>query len=155
MPNHSEVLSWRSLQATELVDSDQALISMARDAMGRAYAPYSRFPVGAALRLSNGQVIVGNNQENASYPNGLCAERVAMFAAAASHPDVAFESLAVVTRSDSLVSPCGICRQTMLEYTDRFGKSFKLIVAGAGNDVLVFEDASALLPLGFSSRHLK
>lgn len=139
----------------ELDSGDLALIERARSAMGHAYAPYSKFPVGAALRLKSGEVVIGNNQENASYPNGLCAERVAMFAAASSRPEDAFETLAIVSQAAGPVCPCGICRQTMLEYADRFGKSFRLILSGASDEVILIEDTSKLLPLGFASTSLK
>jgi len=148
-------LDWSLLDASGLTASDAQLLDSARHALSQAYAPYSKFRVGAALRLVDGTVVTGNNQENASFPNGLCAERVAMFAAASSFPDVAFDSLAIVTQSQTPVCPCGICRQTMLEYTNRFAKPFTLIVAGATDEVMFFEDAAELLPLGFTSRHLK
>jgi cytidine deaminase len=151
----SSTLNWQLGDVSELDSQDSHLLEQARQALRNAYAPYSNFPVGAALRLSTGEIITGNNQENASYPNGLCAERVAMFAAASIHPEVAFNALAIVTTTPGAVCPCGICRQTMLEYTHRFQTPFKLLLSGTNNKVLVFDDASALLPLGFTSKHLK
>lgn len=148
-------MNWQVGERSELEATDQQLLQTAEQALRHAYAPYSNFPVGAAIRLENGEVIAGNNQENASYPNGLCAERVAMFAAASSHPDVAFSALAIVTTASEPVCPCGICRQTMIEYADRFHKPFRLIVSGVGNTVIIIDDSSTLLPLGFTSRHLK
>lgn len=148
-------MSYAVHAGSDLDPSDRELVRAARAAMANAYAPYSGFNVGAALRLGSGIIVTGSNQENASFPNGLCAERVAMFAAASSHPEMAFEALAIVTGADDPVTPCGICRQTMFEYTQRFRKKFKLILMDKNDRVMVFDDAAELLPIGFSSRHLK
>ena len=100
----------------ELAEDDRALMEAAIDAVKGSYAPYSHFHVGAAVRLADGTVVKGANQENAAYPSGLCAERTAMFAASAQHPGVPFESLAVVCSRDGMLmpnpgSPCGACRR--------------------------------------------
>ena len=100
----------------ELNDSDQSLIESAREVMKNAYAPYSKFSVGAAALLSNGSVIKGSNQENIAYPSGLCAERVALFYAGANFPNEAVETLAIVAEGDlvpmeTILSPCGGCRR--------------------------------------------
>ena len=104
----------------ELSQQDAELMHRAHEAARNAYAPYSKFNVGAAVRLANGKVVTGNNIENAAYPSGLCAERVAMFAAMAQYPGVAFESLAVTAYSanktiDEPVAPCGACREFMVQ----------------------------------------
>jgi cytidine deaminase len=148
-------ITWKELAVKDLGTGDQRLVTQARAALAGAYAPYSGFKVGAALQLTNELVVIGNNQENASFPNGLCAERTAMFAAAAGHPDVAFKTLAIVTEASSPVSPCGICRQTMFEYRERFGQAFRLILVDGHDHAILFDDAVDLLPLGFSSRHLR
>jgi len=108
----------------ELPEYAQKLILLAREAAKRAYAPYSGFRVGASVLLENGEFITGNNQENAAYPSGLCAERTALFYASSKFPKIAVRALAVSTISDETLpgefaKPCGSCRQVMAEYEDR------------------------------------
>lgn len=127
----SIVLEYDRLE--ELPEEDRHLLEQARQASAMAYAPYSGFKVGAALLLENGTVITGNNQENAAFPSGLCAERVALFHAAAQYPDVPIRTLAIVaTRKGEYtsepVSPCGSCRQVMIESESRHNKSFRIIL---------------------------
>jgi cytidine deaminase len=141
----------------ELTSEDIELIYAARQACYGAYAKYSHFYVGAALRLANQQVITGNNQENAAYPSGLCAERVALFYANANHPDLAVTTLAVTAKQEHFLThptpPCGSCRQVLLETERRFGKPMRILLAGAER-VIVFDSAADLLPLAFDDRHL-
>ncbi|WP_108822871.1 cytidine deaminase [Dysgonomonas sp. Marseille-P4361] len=134
------------------------LIEDAKLAAKRAYAPYSGFRVGAAVLLSNGETITGNNQENAAYPSGLCAERVAMLAANSLYPDIPVEAIAIAAYSgDDYTSmpcyPCGSCRQTLLEIENRFDKPFKIIMYGKDK---IYEVASIqeLLPLSFGKDFL-
>ena len=138
----------------ELDAKDRALLEAAIAAVDGSYAPYSHFNVGAAVRLADGTVVKGANQENAAYPSGLCAERTAMFAASANHPCVPFESLAVVcSREGALMpnpgSPCGACRQVMAQYEREAGKPMRIIL-GSGGPILVFEGVESLMPLLFN-----
>jgi Cytidine deaminase len=143
-----------------LEPEDANLLETARKAAEHAYAPYSRFRVGAAVRLINGQIISGSNQENASFPAGICAERVSLSAASAAFPEVAISSLALTYINESgnnsrPISPCGICRQTLAEYEQRFSHSIRLILGGISGEIFIINRATDLLPLAFSSRELK
>ncbi|MCK5465063.1 MAG: cytidine deaminase [Bacteroidales bacterium] len=142
-----------------LSQEDRDLIEAAREAAGNAYAPYSEFRVGAAVLLENGEVFTGNNQENAAYPDGLCAERVAMFAANASKPDQGIMTIAVAARiKDEFLSepvyPCGSCRQALLESENRFHQNIRVLMYGT-NKIQVAASIRDLLPLSFDSSFLK
>ena len=144
----------------ELKDADRNLLMEARDAMKSAYAPYSNFKVGAAVLLENGKTIRGNNQENASYPVGLCAERVAVFSAGANYPGIAPMAIAITASStdfsvDSPVPPCGACRQALAEYEHLSGKPMRLILAGASGKIRIAESVDSLLPFQFNAADLK
>lgn len=137
---------------------DQVLLSKARSALERAYAPYSNFRVAAAVRLNNGEVVEGTNQENAAYPSGLCAERVALFAAKSLYPDAAVESIAIVTHHEELISPvapCGACRQVILEYQTNQQPAIRFLLSARKGTVYTLSDARSLLPLHFSKEDLK
>ncbi len=143
----------------ELEQQDRNLVQHAIQAAKNAYAPYSGFRVGAAVLLDNGKIITGNNQENAAYPSGLCAERVALFAANAQYPDVPVKALAVVAfnhdqMTDYAVAPCGACRQVMIETEMRFSQPIRVILVGKSN-ILVFKNVKELLPFSFTSKELK
>lgn len=139
----------REFAVAELSKEDQLLVTRAREAMQTAYAPYSKFKVGAALVLSNGEIITASNQENAAYPSGMCAERVALFYAQARYPDAEICSLAVCSSGgEHIVSPCGACRQVMVEYERRGGKSIRLLMCG-DTQVMEVESSRDLLPLSF------
>jgi cytidine deaminase len=136
------------------------LVKAAADASLNAYAPYSGFRVGAAVMLENGIVVTGNNQENAAYPSGLCAERVALFAANAHYPDVKVKLLAVYAGGKSGVSelpamPCGACRQVMVESESHSGEPIPVITSGPGGTIMIFPSAEALLPFAFKPEHLR
>jgi cytidine deaminase len=140
--------------------ADALLLKAAYEATSDAYAPYSEFRVGVALRLANGKILTGSNQENASFPAGICAERVALSAASATFPGIAVSSLALTYvsesgNSDRPISPCGICRQTLSEYEQRFGQSIRLILGGISGEIYVLDRATDLLPLAFSSQELR
>jgi cytidine deaminase len=144
----------------ELNQDDAFLLSEARSVTQFAYAPYSNFNVGAVAKLVNGEIVSGTNQENASYPAGICAERSLLSAAASSHPGVAIESMAVTYHnlkgdSKTPVSPCGICRQVISEFQDRFHKPIRMILSGMEGKVQVIENAKSLLPLAFTSEDMK
>ena len=139
----------------EMEPRDRELVQAALDARDGSYAPYSKFRVGAALRLEDGTIIQGANQENIAYPSGLCAERTAMFAAGANHPGVAFDTLAIVGGNGKEVcempaAPCGACRQVMAEYQRHYGKPLKIILIGT-HSIYKFSRVEDLLPLIFDS----
>ena len=139
----------------EMSSADRDLCRAAVEALGGSYAPYSHFHVGAAVRLSDGTVVKGANQENAAYPSGLCAERTAMFAAGASHPDEDIVSIAVVARQDGRIcsspaAPCGACRQVMAQYQTKSGKPMSVILVGAER-IWKFACVDDLLPLIFDN----
>jgi cytidine deaminase len=144
----------------ELSKDDQALLSAARAAGNSAYAPYSGFRVGAAVLLANGKIVSGSNQENVAFPSGLCAERVAVFSASADYPGVPVLAVAVTCRSEKFtvaepVSPCGACRQALMEYENRYEKKIKLIMAGEKGKIIVAESVNELLPLHFDIKGLR
>jgi cytidine deaminase len=144
----------------ELLADEQLLLVEAKKAMNNAYAPYSRFHVGAALILENGKIQLGNNQENAAYPSGLCAERVAIFAAGAQYPGVSVLKIAISARSldfltDHPISPCGACRQSMLEYELNQKKPITIIMMGETGKVYRVSGIQQLLPISFSAEGLK
>ncbi|MFC2649448.1 cytidine deaminase [Porphyromonas endodontalis] len=136
-----------------LLRLEEAAVEAARN----AYAPYSRFRVGAALLLSNGVVVVGSNQENAAYPSGLCAERTALFAAGAQYPNEAVGILLLVAFSEEdrveSITPCGACRQVLMETSSRHQKPFKVIMVGK-EQALVLHDNRGLLPFAFDGSDL-
>ncbi len=138
---------------------DAALLQSARKATLHAYAPYSNFRVGVAVLLENGEVVTGSNQENASYPAGLCAERVALSAASSLFPGIAVTDLALSYKNDSgssnhPISPCGICRQTLAEYEQRSGHSIRLLLGGETGEVYIIRRATDLLPFAFTRQEL-
>lgn len=145
---------------TELPEQDAVLLQQARQVTATAYAPYSRFRVGAVARLANGEIVTGSNQENASYPAGICAERVLMSVAAARFPEVPIETLAVSYhneqgKSDHPVSPCGICRQSLQEFEGRVGQPIRLVLSGMEGKVFVIPQSGYLLPLAFTGEALQ
>lgn len=144
---------------SELSASDLQLLERARAASRNAYAPYSQFYVGAALRLENDVIVVGNNQENAAYPSGLCAERVALFSAGANYPDFIASAIAICCVTENKTgkpfSPCGSCRQVMGEYENRAGKPMRIILGGLKGISFVIESVKDLLPLAFEGELLK
>lgn len=147
-------------QLSDLPAAEMALLVEAGKALLGAYAPYSGFKVGAAVLLEGGEIVVGNNQENAAYPSGLCAERVALFAARAVHPNKKILALAVQASSldievNSPVSPCGSCRQVMCEYEFNQQANYPVLLSGAQGQIYRFESASDLLPLAFQGNFLK
>jgi cytidine deaminase len=140
-----------------LPQADQLLVDEAKKAADDAYAPYSHFHVGAAVLLDNGKVIRGNNQENAAYPSGLCAERVAFFATGAQHPGEKIKAIAITAYPEGKklpsvpVSPCGDCRQVMAEYEHRYGQNIRLIMEAGNGKYIVSESVKNLLPFLFSA----
>jgi len=145
--------------ASELDLAGRELLKAAQAATSLAYAPYSLFKVGAAARLSNGGIISGANQENASFPAGLCAERVLLAVASSAYPGEKIIAMAIVTEAEVLneqpVAPCGICRQSIQEYSDNKDEAIKLILSGKEGQIFVIEDARQLLPFAFSGADLR
>lgn len=142
----------------ELTTEEQKLIDAAKNATQNSYAPYSKFNVGAAILLDNGEIITGNNQENAAYPSGLCAERVTMFYANAHYPGNAPVSLAIASFtnndfSEDPITPCGACRQALLETEIRYKNNIQVYLYGKKH-IFVAESIKALLPLSFDSSSL-
>lgn len=142
-------------QMDELPAADQQLLQSAIAATSRSYAPYSHFHVGAALLLADGTVLMGCNQENAAFPSGLCAERSAIFAAGAQFPDVPPVALAVAARNTTgaltsePVSPCGTCRQVIIETETRYKRPLRILLYGQDR-VFVMDGISNLMPLSFT-----
>ncbi|MEL7588654.1 MAG: cytidine deaminase [Prolixibacteraceae bacterium] len=148
----------RYTDLTELAEADLQLIEAAREMAKKAYAPYSGFKVGAALRLANGTIVGGSNQENASSPVGSCAERTALFWAGANFPDTAPLSIAVTAIDQSGVhaaclSPCGLCRQSLLEAEMRFKQPIRVLL-DTREHVDVLDDVKSLVPLSFDGNSL-
>jgi cytidine deaminase len=143
----------------ELSKEDSQLLTEARNVTKYAYAPYSKFRVGAFARLLNGQTLSGTNQENASYPAGICAERTLLSTASSLFPGIGIETIAISYnnmkgRSDTPVSPCGICRQSLVEFQERTNTPIRLILSGMNGKVLIIENAANLLPLVFSANDI-
>lgn len=143
----------------ELNSEDQKLIESAKKVTQKAYAPYSNFKVGASVLLANGEVFSGSNQENAAYPSGLCAERVALFYANSKFPDVAVKSIAICAENangfmEQPIPPCGSCRQVILESENRFKNEIKVILIGT-KLIQIIENSKQLLPLYFDNERLK
>ena len=141
--------------ASEMLPEDQQLVKAALEAQKGPYSPYSDFQVGAALRLTNGVIVKGANQENIAYPSGLCAERTAMFWAGANYPDVPFDTLAIAGSDhgvlcESPASPCGACRQVMAEYQKKHNRPLKIILVGSQR-IRKFHCVDDLLPFIFDS----
>lgn len=138
----------------ELPEGDRELIDAATDALKGSYAPYSHFNVGAAVRLSNGIVVKGSNQENSAYPSGLCAERTAMFSAASRYPGEQILAIALIAAQNGVLQksptyPCGACRQVMAQYQTRSGKPMRIIV-GSSDKIQIFDGVESVLPFIFT-----
>lgn len=146
----------------ELNPDDKALLEKARQTTELAYAPYSRFHVAAVAKTSNGQFVIGTNQENASYPAGICAERTMLSALSSMFPGESINTIAVSYQnfspgghSDKPASPCGICRQSLVEYENRTKQKIRIILSGMEGKVIVIESVSMLLPFSFGEADLK
>jgi len=144
---------------TSLKIEDGELLLAARAICKQAYAPYSSFFVGAAARLSNGIIITGTNQENASFPAGICAERTLLAAASSVYPEDRIVKIAVSyegknIQSDHPISPCGVCRQFLTEYESRVGFDIELILGGQFGEIIIIPQLHSLLPLAFTANEL-
>ncbi len=146
-------------QPDELSADDRQLVEQAKAATANSYSPYSRFAVGAALRLADGTVVTGANQENAAFPSGLCAERTAIFAAQAQHPDQAIDTIAIAARNavglmPKPVVPCGACRQVMTEIEDRYRRPVRILLYGT-EGIYVIRSVKDILPLSFIGKSME
>jgi cytidine deaminase len=161
MQTHTHQFEYRVYDsAAELDPADSELLTKAREAVASSYAPYSCYHVGAAVRLDNGRIFLGSNQENMAFPAGLCAERVAVFSAMSACPGTTIESIAITAISDDFdvtepVPPCGMCRQAIVEYEMKAGNRIRLILGGHQGEVFVMEGIQNLLPLAFHETGLQ
>lgn len=147
------------LQESELDEETKNLIDQAKAIAKKAWAPYSGFQVGAALLMSDQSIVLGSNQENASYPAGLCAERVAFFAAKANKPEASILKVAIVAlkmdaNANNIPAPCGMCRQVMSEYENEQDMPIEVYLTGGTGDILKSDSIDNLLPFKFSSDQL-
>ncbi len=156
-------ITYMSVTPDELTAEDRELIDRAKGMTYRSYAPYSRFNVGAAIRMADGSIVSGSNQENAAYPSGICAERNACWQASALNPGMPMKKIAIAARNvggmpkgeedkaafqSSPISPCGACRQSLLEYEHLYGP-IEVILYGA-DATYIFPSISSLLPFSFT-----
>ena len=154
----TNLIVYKSME--DLPKEDFELLKLAKKAVKSAYAPYSQFFVGAAILLENGKISIGNNQENAAYPSGLCAERVAIFHASAKYPNIPIKKIAVSVASKTQiinepVSPCGGCRQVISEYEMKYDSPISIIMSGETGQIYVSDNIENLLPIMFNKKHLK
>ena len=156
-------ITYKAAYPEELSPSDRELVEAAKDMTFNSYSPYSRFNVGAAIRMDDGSIIKGSNQENAAYPSGICAERTACWQASALHPGMPMRKIAIAARNvgamppghekeapfqQSPISPCGACRQALLEYEHLYGP-IEVILYGA-DEIFIFPSVASLMPLSFT-----
>lgn len=144
----------------ELNEEDKNLVLTSRQNTQAAYAPYSQFQVSSVALLNNGEIVKGTNQENASYPVSICAERAMLATAAATHYNIPIKTIAISYnnkngQSNRPISPCGMCRQALVEYEERVQQPIRLILSGMEGAIIVIEKAHLLLPFSFKSGDLK
>ena len=147
--SYEDFKSWK-----ELSEGDQALVEKAYAICENAFAPYSDFKVGASMKMSDGQVICANNQENIAFPSGLCAERIALFYAGSNYPDLEVNTLCIVAKGpfasfDKILSPCGACRQVIVQSEARQKNKMRVILVSQNDYTLVFNSAKDLVPFSF------
>ena len=155
MKEHKIEIVVQTCKMAELNEADRELVEAAKRSTKGSYAPYSGFKVGAAVRLRNGLIVIGSNQENAAYRSGLCAERTALFVAGAQFPNEPVVALAIAAKKGRIFTkqatpPCGACRQVIAGVEDRFGKAIRILLYGS-DGVVVVNGIDALLPLRFST----
>ena len=161
MITHTLTIAYTEVSKLALLDDlDRNLLKEAWDASESAYAPYSKFHVGAAVRLGNNLILRGNNQENGAYPSGMCAERVAVFSASAMYPGIPIKTIAVVAKTDVFdlsdpVTPCGACRQVISEYEMLSGQPIRILLQGNSEKIWMIDGIANLLPLMFHGGELK
>ncbi|MDR0969635.1 MAG: cytidine deaminase [Lentimicrobiaceae bacterium] len=160
MQNKQLVLSYQIFELSELSQSDCELLTRAREVAKNAYAPYSHFKVGAAVLLENSEIVVGCNQENAAYPSGLCAERIALFSAYAQFPMIPVDTIAITAIGNKSVieepiSPCGSCRQVITEFESISKRPIRILMQGEKGAIMCIDGASTMLPFMFAEDVLK
>lgn len=153
----TKFLAYESIN--DLPTEIRSLMDKAVEVRKNAYAPYSHFRVGAAILLDNGKIVLGSNQENAAYPSGLCAERVAIFQAGAIYPNAKIVKLVITAASDtnptkSPIPPCGACRQSIAEYEFKQDESIEIYFMGETGEVYKSDSINNLLPLSFDKTSL-
>ena len=159
MKEQSIHIKYQVVQMEELCLEEQELVNKAKEATKNSYANYSHFHVGAACRLSDGKIVIGANQENAAFPSGLCAERTAIFAAQANYPSQNITTLAIAAHNEqgfmkAPISPCGACRQVILEIEDRYKQPVRILLYGT-EGIYIFESVKDLLPFSFVDANMK
>lgn len=148
-------LTVRYADIGELGQADRELCEAAMEATYRAYASYSHFNVGAAIRLEGGEIVTGSNQENVAYPSGMCAERTACYYAHSAHPELRFEAIAIAARNadgcltETITAPCGACRQALLQYEMLAARPVKVLLVSS-REVAIVPSVASLLPLAFT-----
>jgi len=160
MKKFTHTISWSIMDQNELLPYDLMLVNAAKEATAGSWSPYSGFKVGAALRLDDGTVVTGSNQENAAYPSGLCAERTALFAAGHAHPGKAVLALAIAARNDKgftgqPITPCGACRQVLAETEQRGGQPIRYILYGTEGTMVIEGGTDSILPFCFGADSMK
>ncbi len=143
----------------ELDEENKHILSEARQACLHSYSPYSGFSVGAAVKCNDGSIVTGNNQENAAYPSGLCAERVAIFSAMSKNSNTRIEKLAIAVKTKNgnvrhPVAPCGACRQVIAEYEHRQGSKIEIFFSSESGRTIIVNGINALLPFAFNADYL-
>jgi len=158
MKIHKEIVEIIELEKNELSEIDSKLLNKAIEASEKAYAPYSNFKVGASLLLENDEIFCANNQENAAYPSGICAERIAIFAAKSNAPDSKVLKIAIYVGSEkgaqAMVFPCGSCRQSISEYEFNQDKNIEIITQKKGSNIFKSKSIKNILPSSFNSSDL-
>lgn len=158
MKTHSFTVDFTAYDSTDQLDEGlKAQITKTETHLSHAYAPYSEFSVSAMCVMEDGVEVMGTNQENAAYPSGLCAERVAIFAAKSQFPDKNVAKIVIATAkgSNEPVTPCGACRQVIMEYEQKQQSPIQLVLKAAQNKVWIFKSMSDLLPFAFNGTLLK
>ncbi len=152
--------TYTQYESLDELDSEvQELMHIAIEARKKAYAPYSKFNVGAAILLDNNQIVTGNNQENAAFPSGMCAERVAIYSAGAKYPENNIQIIAISANSSKHkvtqpIAPCGACRQSISEYENKQKEPINIYFMGETGSVIKINSLKDLLPFGFDSSYL-
>jgi cytidine deaminase len=161
MAKHEHAFEYDIFDSIDDLDgADQSLLESARKHTAKAYAPYSHFNVAAVAKTTDGHIVNGTNQENASYPVGICAERVLLSALSSIHPDTPVDTIAISYHnldgsSDHPASPCGLCRQSLVEYEQRMKHPIRLLLSGQQGKVIVLETVKNLLPFSFTAEDMK
>lgn len=161
MDQKNFVVSYQTFKSlNELSASDQELCLKAEEALKTSYSPYSHFKVGAALKLSNEQIVLGSNQENVAYPSGLCAERVALFTVGAAYPDLAVQTMAITAKSSNFViqkpiTSCGACLQVMAEFEQKQKQEIEVLFYCIGGEIIKVKGIKNLLPFVFVEERLE